>query len=187
MTSSLLNSILREELSQNSSDASCMRKFRLGTQPQHHDGCDRKCLVPPEHDLLGALLQLKVLPAALRMIQRSAKPNRDRLKFNIFTVIDADHLHHTLLMASAPESEELLLEHELIIYQFPGLKYCSVRPNRLSVILAATEIETNRDRYIKEWDTELKVSVGKVLYFGILHEFNRVTADDIAAADAQVL
>jgi hypothetical protein len=62
-----------------------------------------------------------------------------------------------------------------------------VRPNRLSVILATTEIETNRDRYIKEWDTELKVSVGKVLYFGMLQEFNRVTADDIAAADAQVL
>jgi hypothetical protein len=55
-------------------------------------------------------LQLNVLLEALRMIERAAKPNRDRLKLNIFTVIDADHLHHTLLMAAAPESEELL-EH----------------------------------------------------------------------------
>jgi hypothetical protein len=53
--------------------------------------------------------------------------------------------------------------------------------------VAAAEIETNRDRCVKEWDTELKVSVGKVLYFAMLQEFKAVTADAIAAADAQVL
>jgi hypothetical protein len=73
--------------------------------------------------------------------------------------------HHSVLVATADEAKAQ--SHDRFrVYLYPGLLYMSKKtittlPNRLSVVLATSEVQTSRDR-VGKLDRKALISIGKV-------------------------
>eukprot|EP01034_Spumella_vulgaris_P035664 gene35664-43975_t len=109
-----------------------------------------------------------------------------------FTVLDCKKSAHAVLLSKSERATRgkfgvlkfsgrarACSENTLKIYLQPGLLYLSVptnsaRANRLSVVLACAEVQTNRDRIV-EWSDGLKEVVGRALYCAMKAEMDKLT------------